>query len=114
MEWLTDLGNNVPGLWLNIGAVFGTAIIALIGLAATEFAGTQAWAWGRKLVREIKGHRAEIIAAVDDATDPLPLELGTRLGIPPEVVSDLFEGILKIVLKQQENANEAMEAGPKG
>jgi hypothetical protein len=68
-------------VWRLLGALLGTLLL----LAGSLWAGARVTEQGRALWRALRGHRAEAIAAVDETTDPLIVQLARLTTVPPEV-----------------------------
>ena len=59
------------------------------------WAGTQATHQGRALWRAVRGHQAEIIAAVDEPGDPLVVQLARYTSIPAPVWATFLPAFFK-------------------
>lgn len=96
-----DVISQTPEFWQAMGLIFGTVILLGAGVAASALAGTKALEYLKLLWAEIRGRRADIIGAVDDATDKIPVELGELTHIPPAVWSDILEALIKVVVQER-------------
>lgn len=81
MEWDVLVTDQALVLWGALGTVFGTLLL----LAGTVWAGKLCTTQARDLWRTVRGHRADVIAAVDDSTDPVIARLAEALPIPAGV-----------------------------
>ncbi len=76
--WIAD---EMLDVWRLLGALLGTLLL----IAGSLWAGAQVTGQARALWRALRGHRAEMIAAVDEVTDPLVVQLARLTTIPPGV-----------------------------
>lgn len=97
---LNDILNNAPELWGVIGVFIGTLVLVLGGLAVTAFAGTKALEYGKELWAEIRGQRARIYGAVDQATDTIPQQIAslTPWNDDPAMWSAIFKAAVEVAL----------------
>jgi hypothetical protein len=98
MEML--LSDQMLAVWAVLGSLLGTLLLA----AAMLWAGTQVTHQGRALWRAVRGHQAEIIAAVDEPGDPLVVQLARYTSIPAPVWSAFLPAFLKALADGLERA----------
>lgn len=77
----TWIAGEMLDVWRLLGALLGTLVL----VAGLLWAGTQVTGQARALWRALRGHRAEVIAAVDEVADPLIVQLARLTTIPPAV-----------------------------
>lgn len=77
-SWVAD---EMLTVWTLLGALLGTLVL----VAGLLWAGTQVTGQARALWRALRGHRAAAIAAVDEAADPLIVQLARLTTVPPDV-----------------------------
>ncbi len=77
-SWVAD---EMITVWALLGALLGTLLL----VAGSLWAGARVTEQARALWRTLRGHRAEVIAAVDEAADPLIVQLARLTTIPPPV-----------------------------
>ncbi len=77
----TWIAGEMLDVWRLLGALLGT--LALI--AASLWAGARVTEQARALWRALRGHRAEVIAALDEPADPLIVQLARLTAVPPGV-----------------------------
>jgi len=87
----TLLSDQMLAVWAVLGSLLGTLLLA----AAMLWAGTQATHQGRALWRAVRGHQAEIIAAVDEPGDPLVVQLARYTSIPAPVWATFLPAFFK-------------------
>jgi hypothetical protein len=68
-------------VWSLLGTLAGTLLL----IALTLWAGTQITRQARALWRAVRGHRAAMIAALDEPTDPVIAALARLSTVPPGV-----------------------------
>jgi hypothetical protein len=80
------VGEPMLTVWSLLGALLGTLLIA----AVTLWAGAQVTRQARGLWSALRGHRAEIVAAVDESADPVNARLEQITTIPAGVWAALL------------------------
>ncbi len=80
------VGEPMLTVWSLLGALLGTLLIA----AVTLWAGTQAARQARGLWAALRGHRAQLVAAVDEPADPVNARLEQITTIPAGVWAALL------------------------
>lgn len=78
IEMVDMVGEPVIELWGVLGALLGTLAL----LAGTLWAGRQVPAQARALWLALRGHRAAVVAAVDEPLDPLVTALAQASHLP--------------------------------
>ncbi len=68
-------------MWTLLGALAGTLTL----LALTLWLGARVAEQGRALWRAVRGHVPQVLAAVDEPSDPVNAALGRWTGVPPQV-----------------------------
>lgn len=81
METHTFVSEPMLTVWALLGALLGT----LLFVALTLWAGTQVAQQGRVLWQALRGQREEVVAAVDESTDPLNACLAQITTVPAAV-----------------------------
>jgi hypothetical protein len=75
------VSDQMLAVWAVLGSLLGTLLLA----AVTLWAGAQVTRQGRALWHAVRGHRAEIVAAIDQPGDPLVVQLARYTPIPATV-----------------------------
>ena len=70
---------------LTVWGLLGTALGTLLLAAATLWAGALLTRQAREVWRAVRGHAPEVLAAVDEPTDPLIAGLARYSRVPPAV-----------------------------
>ncbi len=81
----------VVQLWTLLGALAGTLTL----LALTLWLGARVAEQGRTFWRALRGHVPQVIAAVDEPSDPLNLALGRWTGISPQVWATFWTAFVR-------------------
>jgi hypothetical protein len=97
---IETLLNNAPELWAFIGVIIGTLVLVIGGFAVTALAGTKMLEYGKMFWAEVKGQRAKIYSAVDEASDTIPQEIAKLTPFPdsPEMWSAMLKAAVEVVL----------------
>ncbi len=77
----TWIAGEMLTVWALLGALLGTLLL----IAGSLWAGARVTEQARALWRTLRGHRAGVIAAVDETSDPLIVQLARLTTIPPAV-----------------------------
>jgi hypothetical protein len=86
MDVQSLVGEPMLTVWSLLGALLGTLLIT----AVTLWAGAQVTRQARGLWAALRGHRAEIVAAVDEPADPVNARLEQITTIPAGVWAALL------------------------
>jgi len=106
-----DVWTSPPMLavWAALGALLGTLLL----LAASLWAGDQALRQARSLWGRVRGQRAQVIAAVNEPTDPLIVQLARLTTIPAPVWAALLPALLESLIAGLDRAlRESAPADP--
>ena len=102
------LSDQMLAVWAVLGSLLGTLLLA----AAMLWAGTQVTHQGRALWRAVRGHQAEIIAAVDEPGDPLVVQLARYTSIPAPVWAAFLPAFFSALADGLERAAGEGESSP--
>jgi hypothetical protein len=75
------VSDQMLAVWAVLGSLLGTLLLA----AVTLWTGAQVTRQARALWHAVRGHQAEIIAAIDQPGDPLVVQLARYTSIPAAV-----------------------------
>ena len=79
------MSNEVSGVLVQVWALLGALAGTLTLLALTLWLGARVAEQGRALWRAVRGHVPQVLAAVDEPSDPVNAALGRWTGVSPEV-----------------------------
>jgi hypothetical protein len=100
MDAHTFVSEPMLTVWSLLGALLGTLLI----VAATLWAGAQVTHQARTLWRAVRGHRAEIVAAVDEPADLLNAHLEQITTVPAAVWAAFLPAFLNALAEGLDRA----------
>ena len=106
----SETGAVVVQVWTALGALAGTLTL----LALTLWLGARVAEQGRALWRTLRGHVPQVLAAVDEPSDPFNAALGRWTGVPPQVWAVFWPAFVRALASGLEQAWGAEAGAPDG
>ncbi len=103
-----QMGPLVTQVWTLLGALAGTLTL----LALTLWLGARVAEQGRALWRAVRGHVPQVIAALDEPSDPLNVALGRWTGVPPHVWAAFWPSFVRALAEGLAQATGEEAAPP--